>query len=318
MFMEMGTGKTLGAIGTIGYRYAWKEVKRVLIVAPLSVTTVWRDEFQKHVNFPYVLSLATGRTPKEKKRCFESITAGGTAVAGNLVGARDDPVWVVVVSYDSVIERKSATGHTASGLLGDILAWKPDMVICDESQRIKNKDSKRSEALHEIGDALKYKMILSGTPVTNSPLDVWSQYRFLDRLVFGDSFYSFRGRYATMHKQMAYSTGRTFTVIDGYKNLDDLTEKAHSIAYRITKEEALDLPEFVDETLHCDLSALTREHYKSMEKEARLAIESVGVAEAPVVLTKLLRLAQITGGLLPMTDDDGDWVNGKLPVPQPK
>jgi SNF2 family DNA or RNA helicase len=299
MFMEMGTGKTLVAIACIGYRYRRKEINRVLIVAPLSVTSVWKDEFKKHADFEYTLSMATGPNVAAKMLCFDpSIPVEG--------------VDVVVINYDSTVERRPWPRRIS--ILDAILAWKPDMVICDESQRIKNKDSKRSEALHKIGDSVKYKMILSGTPVTNSPLDVWSQYRFLNPLIFGDSFYAFRGKYATMHKQTAYSTGRTFTVIDGYKHLDDLTNKAHSIAYRVTKEEALDLPEFVDETLYCNLSAPTREHYKTMEKEARLAIEAAEAdgdkalalwhADAPSILVKLLRLAQITGGFLPMKGDD--------------
>ena len=129
-----------------------------------------------------------------------------------------------------------------------------DMIICDESQRIKTHNAQQSKAIHELGDAAKYKLILSGTPVQNDAIDIWSQYRFLDRTVFGDSYYAFRGRYAIMG-------GFNNKKIVGYKDLDGLVRKEHSIAFRITKEEAIDLPEQTFETRQIEMTKKERNLY---------------------------------------------------------
>ena len=113
--------------------------------------------------------------------------------------------------------------------------WNPDMIICDESQRIKTPGAKQSKAMHRLGKRAKYKLTLTGTPVTQGPLDFFSQYKFLDPSIFGNSYYAFRARYAVMG-------GYERKQVVGYNNLPELIRKAHSIAFRVTKEEALDLP----------------------------------------------------------------------------
>jgi SNF2 family DNA or RNA helicase len=125
-----------------------------------------------------------------------------------------------------------------------------------------------------------------------------SQYKFLDETVFGKSFYVFRARYAVLGGYGNYQ-------IVGYKNLDDLTQKAHRIAYRITKAEALDLPDKVDITRHIALEARSTEIYKRIERESVAELSS-GEITTPNVLTKLLRLSQVTGGYLKL--DDGERV----------
>ena len=122
------------------------------------------------------------------------------------------------------------------GVFEALLDWDADMVIADESQRIKSHDAQQSRAMHQLGDKARYKLILSGTPVQNDAIDLYSQYRFLDPSVFGTNYYQFRNRYAIMG-------GFERRQIIGYRDMDELIRKEHSIAYRVTKEEALDLPE---------------------------------------------------------------------------
>ena len=122
MFMEMGTGKTLVAIATIGTRFKMGKIKRVLVVAPLSVTNVWQEELEKHADFQYSIGVATGSV-EQKRACLDPTLM-------------PEGVDITIINYDSIIER----AKSKASILGDILAWKPDMVICDESQRIKNKD----------------------------------------------------------------------------------------------------------------------------------------------------------------------------------
>jgi SNF2 family DNA or RNA helicase len=177
--------------------------------------------------------------------------------------------------------------------------FKPDMIICDESQRIKTHNAAQSKALHKLGDNAKYKLILTGTPVQNSPLDTFSQWRFLDKNIFGTSYFAFKAHYAVMggygnHKVM------------GYINKDELIIKAHSIAYRVTKEEALDLPDQIDEMRYCKLEPKAQRVYENIRRENFAELVS-GEISTTNVLTRLLRLSQITGGFV--SDDDGDIEN---------
>src|SRR5690606_15945839 len=134
---------------------------------------------------------------------------------------------VIVVNYESTWR-----------LEDDLLKWRPDMIICDESQKIKNARAKQSKSIIKLGRKAKYKLILTGTPVTQNPLDLFSQYQFLEPSIFGNSFVRFRDRYAVMGGFNNYEIVR-------FQNLEELAEKAHSVAYRVTKEEALDLPDIV-------------------------------------------------------------------------
>ena len=261
---EMGTGKTLISIGIAGYLYLQKEINKLLIVAPLSITKVWEEEFQKFADFDYQLEVLEGPT-KEKSETLR-----------NLFGTK---LQVAVVNYESCwrIEK-------------EIAIWKPDMIICDESSKIKNPQAKQSKALHRLGKISKHNIILTGTPVTNNPLDFFSQYKFLDESIFGGSYYSFRARYAVMGGYGNYQ-------VVGYKNLPELTEKAHSIAFRITKKEALDLPEQVDVTRYVELEPMARAIYNQVERDSYAEL-SQGEVVVRNVLTKLLRLSQITGGYI--------------------
>ena len=261
---EMGTGKTLISIGIAGYLYLQKEINKLLIVAPLSITKVWEEEFQKFADFDYQLEVLEGPT-KEKSETLR-----------NLFGTK---LQVAVVNYESCWRMEK-----------EIALWKPDMIICDESSKIKNPQAKQSKALHRLGKISKHNMILTGTPVTNNPLDFFSQYKFLDESIFGGSYYSFRARYAIMGGYGNYQ-------VVGYKNLPELTEKAHSIAFRITKKEALDLPEQVDVTRYVELEPMARGIYNQVERDSYAEL-SQGEVVVRNVLTKLLRLSQITGGYI--------------------
>src|SRR5690606_20687268 len=109
------------------------------------------------------------------------------------------------------------------------------LIIADESHRIKTPGAQQSKAMGRLGQVAAYRLMLTGTPVTQNPLDLWSQYRFLDPSIFPRSYYAFRNRYAVMGGYQNYQ-------IVGYRNLDELVEKAHKIAFRITRAECLDLP----------------------------------------------------------------------------
>ena len=269
LLMEQGTGKTLSAIAVAGYRYQYGQIKRLLVISPLSVVPVWSSEFSKHAGFEY--SLVTLDDMKEHQR------------AEILAAMPTKGLQVVVINYDATWR-----------CIDLLIKWKPDMVIVDESQKIKNGRAKRSKAIHKLGDMVNYRMILTGTPITQGPLDVWSQYRFLNHALFGRRYLSFRERYAIMGGYGGYE-------VKGYRNLPKLAQKAHSVAFRVTKKEALDLPETTDQKVIVNLSPETMRIYQQMENKFLVKFADT-VATAPIILTQLLRLQQITGGFLPTED----------------
>src|SRR5690606_16547233 len=126
--------------------------------------------------------------------------------------------------------------------------WGPQIVIADESQKIKNIKAQQTKAVTALGKMAKHRLILTGTPVTQSPLDFFAQYKFLDPRIFGTSFTKFRSRYAIMGGYGGYQ-------VMGYQNLEELAAKAHSIAVRVTKEQCLDLPETANQFVYADLAA---------------------------------------------------------------
>lgn len=267
---EMGCGKTLTAIATMGAAYEMGAIKTVLIIAPTSVCSVWPKEFDEYADFKYNVAVLLG--DKQKR----------LAALRSLAAFPFEALRVAVINYESTWRE---------GIFEALLDWHPDMIICDESQRIKEPKAKQSRAMHELGDAAKYKLILSGTPIQNNAIDLFSQYRFLDPTVFGTNFFAFRNRYAIMG-------GFDRRQIVGYKDLDKLIQKEHSVAYRVTKDEALDLPEQTFLTQYITLEGKDKQLYNQIKRDSFAELENGSQITAPTVLTKLLRLQQFTGGFI--------------------
>ncbi|MDL2205383.1 DEAD/DEAH box helicase [Eubacteriales bacterium OttesenSCG-928-N13] len=277
-FAEMGTGKSSVTVATIGRLFLDGKVSRALVVAPSSVCAVWPHEYSKFAGFPYRIAVLLGERDKR-------LAALKALQALTLPHDAPEPLRVAVINYESV-----------RLLEAELAAYGADMIIADESQRIKTPTAQQSKAMHRLGDRTKYKLILTGTPITQDTRDVWSQYRFLDPSIFGGSYYTFVKHYATMggYGQHQYL---------GPRNLPELTRKAHSIAFRVQKSECLDLPEKLFEDRIVELEPNAQALYRRIQKESYAALESGGEVTASIVLTRLLRLQQIAGGFL--TDDDG-------------
>ena len=270
----MGCGKTLTAIAVVGAAYEMGAIEKVLVVAPTSVCAVWPKEFEDYATFKYKVNVMLG----DKKQRLKELEA--------LKAFPFKALKVAVINYESTWR---------DGIFEALMDWKPDLVIADESQRIKTHDAQQSKAMHKLGDIAKYKLILSGTPVQNNAIDIFSQYRFLDPTVFGLNYYAFRGRYAIMG-------GFSNRQIIGYKDLDELIKKEHSIAYRVTKDEALDLPEQTFLTRYITMDTKDKNLYTQIKKNSFAELEGGGQISAPTVLTKLLRLQQFTGGFIQADD----------------
>lgn len=271
LLMEMGTGKTITSIGIAGILYQFGKIRRVLVVAPLSILGVWEEEFSRFADYPYTLTVLKGPSSK-KVETLHTVGRNG--------------LQIVVVNYESAwrIEK-------------ELLAFDADLIIADEAHKLKEARTSQSKAMHHFGDKARYKLLLTGTVITNRELDVFSQYRYLNRKVFGDSFYAFRNRYFDM---VGYGNH-----IPRFRNymLDDFLQRMHSIAFRVTKEECLDLPGITEEVRTVELEPKAMKIYKELQKESYTELGKKEVS-AVNILTKLLRLSQVTGGHL--TDDEGD------------
>jgi SNF2 family DNA or RNA helicase len=283
---DMGSGKTKTAIDICTAVDAGK----ILVLSPLSVVDVWPEQFaihsaMKHLAIPLNKGSVAAKAEKLRKDMRLAAARGQSAVA--------------VVNYESAWREPLGPSYNAKGRLidkGVLLKTKWDLVILDESHRIKSPGGKASWFCKRLGPTAKKRLCLSGTPMPHSPLDVYAQFRFLDPEVFGTSFVRFRARYAIMG-------GFEGKQVVDYQNLEDLQTKFYSIAHRVTKEEVLELPPVTHIERACTLSAKAMRAYSDLESEliAKIKEGEVTVSNA---LVKLLRLQQITGGSI--VTDDGD------------
>lgn len=271
--MDMGTGKTRVAIDVSMDRV---DVTRVLVVCPKAVLSVWPRELEKHSD----------------GRAYEVYIREGGKIADEAKGLKDfissrptpGVKRYVILNYDSVWRRE----------LGDVVSKAHfDMVILDESHRAKAAGSKVSRFLALMGKRTKYKMCLSGTPMANSPLDVYGQYRFLDSSIFGTNHSAFLQEYAVMG-------GPEKRFIVGYKNQKQLNEKFQSLAYSCSMKDVsqkLKLPETLPPAIR-EVTLPTRDMktLRELSKEFIAECSTGNMIVVNNVLTRALRMQQIAAG----------------------
>lgn len=278
LLFEMGCGKTLTAIAIMGALYLQRRITRVLVVAPSSVCSVWPHDLAAFAAFPYEVRVLLGEK-KQRLEALHSLTDYPNT-ANRLL--------VAVINYEATHRE---------GIFEALEGYAADLIICDESQRIKNPRAAQSRAVQMLGDRAAWRLILSGTPVQNSAIDLYSQYRFLDPGVFGANFYAFRNRYCQMGGYGGHE-------VVGYQHMDELTRKEHSIALRVTKAECLDLPGQTFVRRYVQLEPAARRLYAQIARASCAELENGEHVTASIVLTKLLRLMQLTGGFVQA--DGGD------------
>lgn len=278
-FMEMGTGKTKVAIDNAAYLFTINEVNTVIVLAPNSVYRNWEKEISMHCSVDYTLSMHKEHNKfdyQHEKLNFFLIN-------------------VEALSHKSGVETLEKIIKPTKDKL---------MIIVDESTTIKNKSAKRTKNLLKLGLEAKYKRILTGSPVTKSPLDLYSQCAFLDKSLLGfTSFLAFRNRYAVM--RLIDMGGRSIEIPQYYTNLDELELKLKSFSFRVKKEDCLDLPEKIYQQRYVNLTKEQIKVYEELRKYARSVIEDKEVSFANK-LTEILKLHQVCNGYL--KTDDGEIV----------
>ena len=276
-FMEMGTGKTKVAIDNIAMLYDNGKINGALIIAPKGVYKNWySQEIPTHLpsHIEPVSVLWQSLINKTQQQKLDTLFKTG------------HDLHILVMNVEAFSTKKGV--DFAARFLNSHNTY----MAIDESTTIKNPGAKRTKNIVALGKAAKYRRILTGSPVTKSPLDLYKQCEFLDEyLLDHSSYYTFRTRYAVMRKAMF--NGRSVEIVVGYKNLGELSDKLKPFSYRVLKDDCLDLPKKTFMKRVITLSAEQDKLYKQMKQMALASLNGKMVTSASA-LTQLMRLHQIT------------------------
>ncbi len=285
-FMEMGTGKTKVLIDNVAMLYDKGKIDSALIIAPKGVVKTWYEqELPTHLpdhieNVSVLWQPNITKTQQEKLDTLFEI---------------DTALHILIMNVEALSTEKGVKFATKF-----INSHKTLMAI-DESTTIKTPTARRTKNIISLGLNAKYKRIMTGSPITKNPLDLYTQCEFLDPwLLDFASYYAFRNRYAEM--KTMHLRGRSIQVVDKFQNLGELSDVVKQFSYRVLKEDCLDLPPKVFIKRHITLTADQKKVYEQMKEQA-LAILNGKVTTTMTVLTQLMRLHQITCGYV--TADDG-------------
>lgn len=282
---DVGTGKTLTAITTCRNWYA-KEggILPTLILSPKVTLDNWKSEWHKFskVRDERVIVLK-GPTAKRIKTLKTAIEKYGRSL-------------IVVTNYEGLRSNDFFT-----------FLWKdfsPSILVCDESHRCKTHNSKTTKLVTKIADDSKYRLLLTGTLVTNSEFDIFSQWRILDKgASFGRNFFVFRKKYfydnnSGMPKDKYFPDWR---IREGaYDNMENFLKTS---SLKALKEDCIDLPDLVEKTIVVEMTPSQKKLYNQMASSLLAEIDDGKFASADLALTKILRLRQIASGFI--KDEDG-------------
>jgi len=285
-FMEMGTGKTKVLIDNMSMLYDKGKIDGALIIAPKGVVKTWYEQelpthLPKHIENVSILwqSNITKKQQEKLETLFEIETA----------------LHILVMNVEALSTEKGVK------FAAKFLNSHKTLMAIDESTTIKTPTAKRTKNIIGLGKHAKYRRIMTGSPVTKNPLDLYTQCEFLDPYLLDfASYYAFRNRYAEMTTMNV--RGRSIQVVKEFRHLGELSESLQPFSYRVLKEDCLDLPPKNFTKRHIVLTSEQRKIYDQMKKHA-LAMLNGKVTSTMTVLTQLMRLHQITCGHF--TADDG-------------
>ena len=285
-FMEMGTGKSKVLIDNISMLYDKGKINGALIIAPKGVYQNWHDiEIPTHMPDHIEKTMVLWRSNINQKQQLQLDTLFKSSY----------DLHILIMNVESLSTKKGLE------FAAKFINCHNTMMAIDESTTIKNPDAKRTKNIVSLGRYAKYRRILTGSPVTKSPLDLYKQCEFLDEYLLGhSSYYTFRTRYAVM--RTANFGGRSVQLVVGYKNLAELSSKLEPFSYRCLKEDCLDLPPYTFTKRIIQLTPEQKKIYNTM-KEIALAQHEGKLMTTATAMVQLMRLHQITCGHF--TADDG-------------
>ncbi len=280
-FFQVGTGKTSTCINTLRLKYQTHgQILKTLILAPPIILENWKREFLMHSNIgPKSIEVLYG---SQKERCQKMKSMGEK---------------IVITNYESL---------TMKELLPLLKEWMPQVLVLDESHRLKDIKAGRTKAAIALSDIAHYKYLLTGTPILNNLMDIFTQFRILDNgRTFGQNFFGFRGRFfidknAGMPKQKYYPN---------WQPRQGAAEEINQLIKRksmyVSKEDCLDLPPLVRQTIEVPLSPAQDKVYQEMKRDFIAFIESKA-AVAELAIVKALRLQQIVSGFVNVEEGGGE------------
>ena len=285
-FMEMGTGKTKVLIDNLSMLYDKGKVNGALIVAPKGVVKTWYEqELPAHLvdHIECVSVLWQSNITKKQQEHLDMLFMPGLGLH------------ILIMNVESLSTDKGVN------FARKFLSSHNTLMAIDESTTIKTPTAKRTKNIISLGKLAKYRRIMTGSPVTKNPLDLYTQCLFLDPYLLNfQSYYAFRNRYAIM--KTMHVRGRSIQVVHKFQNLNELSETVKTFSDRVLKEDCLDLPPKIFMKRHVALTPDQKKIYYQMKKQA-IAVLNGKVTSTMTVLTQLMRLHQITCGHF--TADDG-------------
>ena len=285
-FMEMGTGKSKVLIDNIAMLYDKGKINAAMIIAPKGVYRNWlSSEIPTHMpsHIQYKSVLWTALTSKTKDKEYQSLFE------------IDYNLHIFIMNVEALSTPKGIA------FARKFLSCHNTLIAVDESTTIKTPSAKRTKSILNLSKFAKYRRILTGSPITKSPLDLYTQCGFLNEELLGfSSYYAFRSRYAHMIERNF--GGRRVQIVKSYQRLDELSRLIEPFSYRVLKEDCLDLPDKIYIRREVELTEEQTKLYSTM-KQMALATLNGKLLTAPNVLTQLMRLHQITCGHF--KSDDG-------------
>ena len=268
-FMEMGTGKTKVLIDNLAMLYDKGKVDGALIVAPKGVIGTWyNQELPAHLpnHIENVTVLWQSNINKKQKEKLD------------LLYQSDHRLHILIMNVEAFSTDKGKK-YAAS-----FLRCHKSMTAIDESTTIKNPKAKRTKNILEIAKLAPYRRIMTGSPVTRNPLDLYTQCEFLDpRHLDFSSYYAFRNRYAEM--KTMHVSGRSIQVVGGFRHLDELADSLKPFSYRVLKQDCLDLPDKIYMKREMQLTPEQKKLYEQMRKEALATLNGKTVTTMTALLS---------------------------------
>ena len=277
-FMEMGTGKTLVAIYNASYLYDNGHIESLCVIAPKTVYKNWIRELTNHLPdhiVPDIFVWGSDNKAEERKKLDK-------------IFLPNDNFKIFLMNVEAFSTKKGVD------FAKKFFLSHRSMVAIDESTTIKNPTAARTKSILKLAPLIKYKRIMTGSPVTRSPIDLYSQCAFLDEDLLGfSSFWAFKNRYCVMVRRNMPT--HNFNMVVRYQRLDELAEKIENFSYRVLKDECLDLPEKIYQVRNVPMTTKQLEMYVTMKRMAIAELEGERLT-ALSALTQILRLHQIVCG----------------------
>lgn len=297
LLCEMGTGKSALLLYNVAYLFSQGKINGLVIICPKSISRSWLEQ-QIPAHLPDSIARRVVIWGPQSK-------ALDSAIKG-LFQIEPLTLHVLIMNTDAIITER---GYDT---LEKFLRSHDALLAIDESTSIKNHRAGRTKVITKLGRLARYRRILTGTPVANRPMDVYSQFEFLEAGCLGiGSWFAFRNRYAVTVSR--YVNGRRFEEIIGWQRLDELQQNIAKLSFRVLKKDCLDLPEKIYQKRYIELSPEQKKYYEELKKEALTELASGTTVAAPLVITRVLRLRQALCNLAPKGEGEVEFISDKDP-----